>query len=293
MLNRPWDNFWFSASRSEPLRGIRVCWSVATLIYLFSWFDDISFWMDREGVLNQGRITELLQSAANEQPPWTRLSPLYWIDTTTGLYLFLFSAMALAVIAMLGVGGRIATIANWFCILSIVHRAPMLIGLCEPLLTLGWAYLSIHPGPPIALKPTASSLAKTASDSPSIAANIALRLLQLHAFAWLFLALASQCAGLVWWQGEAVWWLASEQRSPALPTQWLANYPYLANLLTHGLIALEIITLLMLWPTSTRKWGQWTGWASCILIALISDQFLYPLMIAMLLLSFVPAKTDK
>jgi hypothetical protein len=49
----------------------------------------------------------------------------------------------------------------------------------------------------------------------------------------------------------------------------------------------------MLWPTNTRKWGVWTGWASCILIALISDQFLYPMMIAMLLLSFVPAKTNE
>lgn len=281
MLQQLWDKFWFTPTDPKPLGIVRLAWSILTIAYLASWLADINVWFSSEGILATPRIAELLQSAADEQPVYLRISPLYWIESESLLYVYLSFGIVLCLIAASGIAGRISSLLIWLFIASIVHRAPMLSGLCEPLLTVGWGYLTIHSG-----KEQGLFRVGTYDQSPSLAANIALRFMQIHLFAWIALSVASQSGGLVWWQGEAVWWLASEARSPALSINWLGRNPYALNALTHGVIVTQLLALFMLWPSDLRKYGLIALWVACGLLILVSDQMLYPLALAILGLSF-------
>ena len=276
-----WDKFWFTAADPKPLGFVRIGWSLLTIAYLATWFVDVTTWIGRDGILATPRIAELLQSAADEQPIYLRISPLYWMQSETLLYAYLSLGIALAVIAATGLFGRIGSFCMWLFVISIVHRAPMLSGLCEPILTMGWGYLTIHSG-----KEQNLFRLGLYDPTPSLAANIALHLMQIHLYAWIMLSLASQLGGLVWWQGEAVWWLASESRSPALSLNWLGRNPYALNALTHGVIISQCLALFMLWPTAVRKYGVCALWATCGLLILVSDQLLYPLSLAILGIAF-------
>lgn len=281
MLQQLWDKFWFTPTDPKPLGIVRMAWSILTIAYLASWFADINLWFSNDGILATPRIAELLQSAADEQPVYLRISPLYWIQSESLLYGYLSCGILLCLIAASGIAGRLSSLLVWLFIASIVHRAPMLSGLCEPLLTLGWGYLTIHSG-----KEQNLFRAGVCDQTPSHPANIALRLMQVHLFAWIVLSVASQSGGLVWWQGEAVWWLASEARSPALSLNWLGRNPYALNALTHAVIAAQLLALFMLWPREVRRYGLIALWTACGLLILVSDQMLYPLALVLLSLSF-------
>lgn len=281
MLQQLWDKFWFKPANPKPLGLFRIAWSLLTILYIASWFTDIGMWLANQGILATPRIAELLQSAADEQPIFLRISPLYWLNSEPLLYAYLSVGILFCLISASGIGGRISSLCVWLFVISIVHRAPMLSGLCEPLLTMGWGYLTIHSG-----KEQNRLFVGLCDPAPSLAANIALHLLQLHLFAWVLLSVASQSGGLVWWQGEAVWWLASEARSPSLSLNWLGRNPYLLNALTHAVIAAQLLALLMLWPGPSRRYGVAALWAACGLLILVSDQMLYPIAIGMLGLTF-------
>lgn len=288
MLQQLWDKFWFTAIDPKPLGVVRISWSLLTIIYVTSWLMDIHVWLAGDGILSNPRMAELLQSAADEQPVWLRISPLYWLQAEWQLVGYLLFGVLLSLVAASGVGGRLSALSVWLFVLTLIHRAPMLSGLCEPLLTLGWGYLSIHSG-----KEQNLFRVGIRDSQPSVAANIALRLFQVHLFAWIILSVASQCGGLVWWQGEAVWWLASEARSPALSLRWLGRNPYALNALTHGVLATQLAALFMLWPLETRKYGVIALWLACGLLILISDQLLYPVAVGLLGLSYWFAKPEE
>jgi hypothetical protein len=281
MLQQLWDKFWFTPADPKPLGFVRITWSLLTIAYLVSWFADIHVWFGSDGLLATPRIAELLQSAADEQPIFLRVSPLYWIQSEALLYGYLSLGIVLCFVAAAGIGGRISSLCVWLFVISIINRAPMLSGLCEPLLTMGWGYLTIHSG-----KEQNPLRFGISDNAPSLAANIALHLLQLHLFAWILLSVASQSGGLVWWQGEAVWWLASEARSPALSLGWLGRNPYALNALTHAVIVSQLLALFMLWPREVRKIGVIALWIACALLMLVSDQMLYPIALALLGLAF-------
>ena len=281
MLQQLWDKFWFTPADPKPLGFVRVAWSLLTIVYLVMWFIDIDLWLGNDGILATPRIAELLQSAADEQPIYLRISPLYWIQSETLLYAYLTLGIGLCIAAGMGFGGRLLSLCVWLFVISIVHRAPMLSGLCEPLLTMGWGYLTIHSG-------KEQNLLRVGlyDNMPTLSANIALRFLQVHLYAWLLLSVASQSGGLVWWQGEAVWWLASESRSPALSLSWLGRNVYALNALTHGIIITQLLALLMLWPNEVRRFGVISLWIACGLLLLVSDQMLYPAALAILGIAF-------
>ena len=96
-----------------------------------------------------------------------------------------------------------------------------------------------------------------------------------------------QLASLIWWRGEAVWWLAAASRSNALTTETLANQAYLVNALTHGWILIELLALWLLIPRSTRPLGVLLGWLSCCCIGLLADQACYAILLAACLAAFL------
>ena len=76
---------------------------------------------------------------------------------------------------------------------------------------------------------------------PSITANLAIRLIQIHmCIIYLFSGLG-KLQGESWWNGEAVWFSSANLEYQFLiDMTWLANHPYLVSLLTHLTVYWEL-----------------------------------------------------
>ena len=75
---------------------------------------------------------------------------------------------------------------------------------------------------------------------PSVAANLAIRLIQVHmCIIYLFSGMAScraKCGGA----GDAVWYSSANLEYQSLDMLWLANHPWLINLMTHVTVFWEL-----------------------------------------------------
>lgn len=89
---------------------------------------------------------------------------------------------------------------------------------------------------------------------PSISANLAIRLIQIHlCIIYLFSGLA-KLQGQSWWDGAAVWFSIVNQEYQSMNLLWLANYPAIMDLLTHATVFLEVFYCALVWPRLTRPW---------------------------------------
>jgi hypothetical protein len=131
-----------------------------------------------------------------------------------------------------------------------VQRAPMIFGPFEQMLSVAVGYLTLAPsGQRVSVDSLFRKLVSRTLPSirTSIRANVAVRLLQVHlAIVYLFSGL-SKLNGDVWWQGDAIWWLAVQPESSLLDLTWIAGYPILMNLWTYLIVCIELAMGTLIW----------------------------------------------
>jgi len=88
--------------------------------------------------------------------------------------------------------------------------------------------------------------------TPSIAANIATRIFQLHlCIIYLFGGLA-KARGVSWWDGTAMWYSVANYEYQSIDLTWIANYPRFFTAMTHVTLFWEIFYCALVWPRLTR-----------------------------------------
>jgi hypothetical protein len=102
----------------------------------------------------------------------------------------------------------------------------------------------------------AGSLATSATDGaivgPSVAANIAIRLIQLHMCVIYFFSASAKLLGAAWWDGTAVWWAVAIYEYQSIDMTWLAAWPVLVAALTYGTVFWELTYPVLVWPRATK-----------------------------------------
>ena len=174
--------------------------------------------------------------------------------------------------------------------LSYIHRAPMLTGPFEAVLTMLLAYLAL----------TASGdflsvdawirrrRSENASPSPRVSSTIGLRLIQLHTSGFYVLTGLSMLAGQAWWNGEAVWTLIASSDSRLIDLTSLAPHIYLINAWTHLSVAFLLLFGLLIWKPLARPLllaGAALVWLS---LAVVSGQVAFAGAMLIASLSFFP-----
>lgn len=87
---------------------------------------------------------------------------------------------------------------------------------------------------------------------PTVSANVATRLLQLHLCTiYLFGGLA-KARGQMWWDGTAVWFAVANYEYQSVDMTWMASYPKLFSALTHFTLFWEVFYCALVWPKLTR-----------------------------------------
>lgn len=233
-----WRDFWFRPADPRPLAAVRI----ATGLVLAYWF--VAYSVDLIAFFGPAGLAPLAFTAEH----WGagKVSLLFVTDAPAWLWTVHVAAVVAAAALTIGVGGRLAALASWAFLLSYANRAPQLTGLFEPTAAFVLLYLWIGPCG------QALAIGRKESPLPSIGANIAARLLQIHLAAWFGLSAMAKYSDSAWWDGSAMWRLAVREAGPLVDLTALHASPFLWNAWTHVVPAFELAFAILIWHVSLR-----------------------------------------
>ena len=164
------------------------------------------------------------------------------------LALGLITCLALAA----GIAARVAAAVAWFIGLAVVHRtAPALFGFDQI-----WMMLLLYLC--LARSDATWSLAaflrrgEGRASEQSVTANVAVRLIQIHLCVVYLFAGLSKLRGDAWWNGTAFWGAIANAEYQTVDLTWLAEWPVVVNLCTHGIVAFELAYCVLIWHRGWR-----------------------------------------
>lgn len=181
-------------------------------------------------------------------PEWTW--PVHWLCVEI---LILYAA---------GVGTRLTSVLSLIIAISYAHRAPMATFGLDQINILLCLYLCLAPCG--AYYSVDSLLRKRfggaeEEPTPSIAAGIARRLIQVHIAILYLSAGIAKLKGETWWDGTAVWLGAANYEYQSGSLLWLAWHPRLVDLLTHLTILWELTFVVFVWKPLYRPFVLFGG----------------------------------
>jgi hypothetical protein len=89
--------------------------------------------------------------------------------------------------------------------------------------------------------------------APSVLANVALRLIQIHLCVIYFFSGCGKLLGASWWEGTAIWGSVANVQYRTLDLTWLARHPLVVNLITLATLFWEVSYPALVWPRLTRR----------------------------------------
>ncbi len=252
-FGQAWNRFWYTPADPLPLCVIRVLIAAVVVYWHATYAFDLVRWFGPHGMLPVEAI-DLLRGAEN-----TSFSLLDYVHSETMLWTVHLACAVPLLMFLVGFKTRLSAVFTLLVVLSYIHRAPLLTGQVEPIITLVLFYLCWAPcGAKLSVDAWRRRQAaedETELPSRSYAARIVLRLIQVHiVLVYLMMAVGQLGAGGdTWWIGEAVWWLAVRPETRLVDlTGVLSGHIYLINLWTHAIVLFEIGFAVLIWVPLAR-----------------------------------------
>ena len=250
-----WDRFWFSPSDPSTLSAIRL-FTGAMLFYThFVWSFDLWAFFGPEGWLP----LELHSLDRNPGVGVTRYHiPIFeWLGSPWQVWLVHIIALGVMFCLMIGLFSR--TTAVLAAILALAY-----VGRVTPGAFFGLDKVNCMLAMYLALGPCGARYSvdrlwrirrgKNISREPSVMANVAIRLIQLHLCVIYFSSGLGKLEGITWWTGEAIWLSVANLEYQSLDMTWLGHFPWLMNLLGFTTLFWELFYAFLVWPRFTRPW---------------------------------------
>lgn len=272
-VGRGWDAFFFTPADPTSLGLLRVgvgallFWSM--LVYgldLHAFFGS-NGWADLEVVRYFNYKAPNLGYEGRHPYAWS-----FWCLVPDSL-LWPVWGLCMVVLALYTVGlwSRVTAILAWAIIVSTVRRVPVsLFGFDQ--MTSTWAlYLAVcgASGQAVSLdrflarwRQARGLVSRRRQDgrwvlppgapAPTVSANLGLRLIQLHLVLIYGMAGFAKLQGPVWWNGTAIWGTIAAGEFRLFDLTWLAAYPLVLNVMTHGGLLFELLYPFLIWNRWTR-----------------------------------------
>jgi hypothetical protein len=270
-----WDRFWFTPASPAPLARLRIAIGLIALAYFLSWTADLSRMFAGDGLLPPGSTQQLLHERANGRIHY-HLSPLFSVDSSSGLYVYHVASLAVALLLTLGAFTRVSCLLTLLAVLMLVHRAPMLTGPLETVLVFLLLYLLVGPsGAALSFDCRRVAKDRTPLAAPSWTANVSLRLMQVHLAGFIFLVACSMLGSRFWWNGEALWSLEAQELSRPFDLSWLRDFPKLINGWTHLFVLINLLFPILVWNRLLRPLVVTLGIVAWALMIPLTGQVLY------------------
>jgi hypothetical protein len=248
-IGEGWNRFWFSPADPATLGLIRIL-AGAMLFYVhLVWtlglndFFGPHPWVSREVMKLQPGYTPFMWSYFD----WIGSPALLWT----------VHILALMVFALLTVGlwSRTMSVLAFIATVSYANRASLAqFGLDD---TMAMIALYLMVGPCGSAYSVDRLLKRrkaggTLPIEPSIGANLAIRLLQVHLCVVYLFSGIGKVQGENWLNGNAILMVAANQEYQSLDLTWLFRYPYVASILANITVFWETFYCALVWPRLTR-----------------------------------------
>ena len=242
-----WNRFWFTPSDPATLGLIRILAGAMLFYTHLVWGLALTDFFGQQGWLSRDAVL-----AAKAPYSW---SYLWWCESPAALWTVHIAALVVLALFTVGLYSRVMSVLAFIITASYIGRAQgALFGLDQINLMLSM-YLMVGPsGAAYSLdrwrRLRAGSIERTVR--PSIAVNIAIRLLQLHLCIIYLYASTGKLMGPAWWNGTAMWQAVACLEYQSLDMTWMAHWPLVLNMLTHLTIFWELSYCALIWPKATR-----------------------------------------
>jgi predicted DCC family thiol-disulfide oxidoreductase YuxK len=265
-----WNNFFFAAADPTPLCAIRVAAGLLAFWSLFVLGLDLHDYFGSTGWAEASAIRVV------ERPvSWS----FWFLVKDDWLRPVWFVCLAILLLFAAGLYSRVTAVLSWAIVVSTIHRLPIALFGFDQILSALLLYLAVTgacgqavsldrflgrwrsararaamsrsarhkdgPRPPIV--PDGSGV-----PLPTVSANLALRLIQIHLVLIYAMAGLAKLQGPSWWTGEAIWKTMTTGEFAALNFTALAAWPVLINFLTHSSLLLELLYPVLIWVKLLR-----------------------------------------
>lgn len=292
-----WNSFWFSPADAYTLGVIRLLVGAIALYLHLALTFDLSNFFAVDGLLPVDAVREIEQVYEDraQDIAYGTLSYLNWCSSSSELLAAHLAGAAALVAMTIGWRSRVTAMLGFVVVLSNVHRAPMLTTACESVLTMTMAYLCL--GPSGASWSVDARRAKRGDEAPretsSVAANIALRLIQVHLAMLIAVMGFSKLIGdtETWWRGTGIWWLIARPDSRLIDLTSLHSMGYVVNLWTHAILAFEFLFPVLIWMPLLRPLLIGVGAAIWLSVALVTGDLPLALSMMAAVVAFIPGES--
>jgi hypothetical protein len=258
-----WDRFWFTPRRPHTLAIIRIAtglmllYSQAVLALRLNDFIGDTAWINNQTIaaLHRGDFSA----------PDAARSYLWHLSSPTAIWGHHILTMIVSACFAAGLATRLTAPLAWWFQLMLVHRLTGTLFGLDQIVTMLTMYLMLAPSGSVFSVDailrrryhTAALRNRTLAwllpeASPSIAVNVATRLIQLHLCVIYLFGGLWKARGTTWWDGTALWFAAANYEYQSLSLTWLGRFPVVFSALTHMTVFWEVFYCALVWPKLTR-----------------------------------------
>lgn len=237
-----------------------------------------------------------------------------WFHLSNPTGMAFAQGLILLVTLMFAVGfcTRITSVLTWLAAISYLQRSPITLFGADTMMNILLLYLMIGPsGSALSVdrllvhwwaNRKSGSRSLPPPPTPSVSANFALRLIQVHFCFIYFAAGTSKLLGGNWWNGTAIYFtMANYEFAPlryeyySTMLRWLCRHRWLWELVMEGgsffTVGLEISLPLLVWNRRLRPYLVGASMLLHTMIALTMGLAVFSLLMATLVMSFLPGES--
>jgi hypothetical protein len=259
-----WNGFWFTPTSPSTLSAIRVLAGAMLLYTHLVWSFDLDAFFGARGWLPPQLMHEVHEAGNDPDGPgpltgeprliWTHFG---FIQSPKLMWTLHITALAVFFLLTIGLFSRVMAFGAFLFAVSYANRITpgayfgldkincmlamyLMLGPCGARYSVDRLWRLKRGGP--------------TEVPPSTAANIAIRMIQVHMCIIYLFSGIGKLQGESWPSGEASWLSFAMLEYQSLDMTWLANYPRLLNLMTHITVFWELSYCALIWPQLTRPW---------------------------------------
>jgi len=281
-----WMRFWFTPAGPWPLALVRLLGGLVAVALWTSYAWDLETWFGPAGMISP----ELL---AAWRSPFA--ASLFDVATSpTALWLGYIAGGLLLLSLTIGLATPVTAPLGAVAFTTLLHRGPMLAGPADDVAAvILWCVAIGRAGDALSVDRLVGAWRGRAAPGATQRTRIALGLIRVHAAVIAAAAVLAQLKGDVWWNGTAAWWLAAraDSRLVDLTGAFLAS-EYLLNLVTHAIVAFEILFAAGLWFPVTRRVVVPLGIVAWPLVGVLAGEPLWGLALAVLAVGCLPTRVQ-
>jgi hypothetical protein len=246
-----WNRFWFTPVDPATLGLLRILAGAMLFYTHLVWGIDLDRFLGADGLIPVASAKSLYGDSFR----WA-VSLLWYVDSPVALRVVHYGGLIVLAMFTVGLFTRVTSILAFVVALSYVNRVPgALFGLDQINVMLA-TYLMLGPCGAAYSVDRWRAVRRAGEGGapvvPSIAANVATRLIQLHMCLIYFFAGLGKLQGDMWWEGTALWGAAFNLEYQTVDLTWLVRHPVFTAVLTQGTAYWEMFFCVLVWPRLLR-----------------------------------------